>query len=184
MVRKTSSDWKRSAENSIRDTLYDVEAFVEDYDDVMEQLAEISEFAGELAEKDNVTIDDTDELKEKLNKLKKILIERARRLFSLAGDVNTLRTGSVPRGMRGKEPLGYSKPDAGATTDAVYGSRAANNQVSQQLLWPLNISEWDKEKPSSKPDGTVQAEGTKKYTNNIGGRKVHVIIDSRNYSPI
>jgi len=184
MTRKTPKDWKRSARDSITETLYDVENFIEENEEIRELLTEIDELINQLEEQDDVGMQDTDEVKGLFNQLKSALIDHARHSFSLAGDVNTLRTGSVPRGLRGKEPVGYSKPDAGVTTDAVYGSRAANNQMSQQLFWPLELDQWSKEKPNKRPDGTVEAEGTKKYTKMIGGRKVHIIIDERNYSPI
>lgn len=187
MTRKTSDDWRRIGHRNVHtETEKAIGKSVRTSEDAVDSILEIRRTAP--SEDDDATKDETDELRDQIRETKKQLILTAQIHLDLAKTIDKLSTDSTLRNLRGEEPLGYSKRDAGATHDAHYGAKAQERQLYREVFWPLNLNsdEWDfKQTAHTRHEtDTVTAEGTRKYSKTIGGRTVTVLIDNRGYSPI
>lgn len=72
--------------------------------------------------------------------------------------------------------------------DAFYGAQAANREMGREVMWPLKLNEWEKERATqTSPRGDydlVSASGTTKYTKRLGsGATVTLVIDERGMGP-
>lgn len=182
-MTRRSVNWQKAARTNIDDMLYEIEGELDDRSD------EIDEILTQIHESCHKEEPDIEGVKERAKELRTALIELGRLCFELASNSSKMRKGAIPRNLKGKEPIGYSTPDGGAKHDVYHASIAQNRQLSKELYWPLDLNNkdrWDKEKAGRTRDDVdpVKATGTKKYTRNIGGGTVHVIVDERGRSPI
>lgn len=149
-----------------------------------DQRAELAYFLNKLTEELNEDEPDVEQVKELCEELKTFLIETAHEYFDLAYTISSWKSGSALRGLKGEEPIGYSKRDGGVTHDAYYGARAQGAQMARHVGWPLDLKsdKWDVEeweRVGRDEWDKVEAKGQKKYSRTIGGRKVYVVLGER-----
>lgn len=179
-MTRTSEDWREGAEQNVKDALSEARATAKGVK---------KDIDGQLVETEQTLLGDghdRSERRDSVRELRKTLVASAHALLDTANEVEKLRTGSTLRGLEGKEPVGYSKRDGGASHDALYGAKASGRAIARKVRWPLDLENWDAESANQTRNGVdpVTATGTKKYTTTVGGRAVHVVIDSRGYCPI
>lgn len=178
-VTRTSDEWREAAEQQIDGTLDSVLQTVE------ENHKDTAQDALDLRRA--LIVDDVDRQgrRDAVREMEQAMVERAHALLDCARDIRKLRTGPALRNLEGKEPVGYSKRDGGATTDLLYGSRAQGTSMARRVRWPLDLSgsDWEKETAERTPgptgDKLVEASGVEKYTRTVSGRAVSVVLGRR-----
>lgn len=180
-MTRTSKEWKKGAQRNIQETLDDIQVDSEDINiDIFELINDIHS----LIYQDDI---DINEVEENIRSLKELLLELAEQRYDHANEITKLLSGSTLETLEGREPAGYSTSDGGAKHDAYYGMQSMNRNFAYHIGWRFNFNEWDKELGSqSHPNEEIEpvtVSGTKKYTREIGGRIVHLVIDERGMSP-
>ncbi len=174
-----TNDWRKQAQGNVTGVIDNLTA------DISERRGSIEYQADDLldlATDENATRED---LRDATDALRDALKDLATASFNHAYEVHKFKTGSTIRQLQGKEPVGYSKRDGGAAHDALYGSQAQGASFARHISWPLNLTEWEKEKGERTRSGVepVSAEGTRKYTRRVGGREVSLVVDERTRDP-
>lgn len=191
-MARTSDEWRDGAQERIESTLDDIYVDLNHHDSRLYSLAE------ELRDTALAEDPDVDAAKEAARELREAFKDLGDDGYDMAYSINQFLTSAVFRNLRGEEPLAYSTPDGGAKHDAVYGM-ASKNAAFARFKWPLDLDKWDRETanvesvadtrigvqapPGSGGIDPVTAEGTVKYTRNVGGRTVHIVVDERGVEP-
>lgn len=178
---RSPTDWRKSANGKIGDTVDNIRL------ELMDQCTDVRQKANEFSYEAAQETPDVDYVEQVANELIEELRTLGHDAFRNAGEVNSLKTWAIRRGLRGEEPLGYSTRDGGASYDVYHGMQTQNNMLAREVTWPLDIGgdEWEKETGKPTRDGyePVTGEGTRKYTRQVGDYTVTVLIDERGVGP-
>lgn len=174
------TDWRRGAIESVQGHLDDLrEIGCVDEADRLE--ASIGESSGDF---------DRTEFSDAVDEVTDCVVDEAHETLDLAVDVDALK--DQTNELQGREPTGYSTPDAGVKHDAYYGMRAQRRSWARRLSWPLRLDEWDhREATVNRPDRPggqpstekIEIEGTDVWEDQIGGVPIWIVTDETQKDP-
>lgn len=178
-------DWKESAQRQIRSEVADV------LDSLNETLAEAQDISERLLNTVEEDEPEVDEVIERLEELRDVARDAGGQGYEMASDIQSLIDADLRSTLRGNEPPGYSSPDGGAAYDAYHGAKGQDRHFRRKLAWPLDLSEWDKEKCKMTGDSVmntqefhkIKVEGTEVYRKRIGGVPVVIVLDHTKAEP-